>query len=59
MGNGCQNRHVEESVLFQEIAEAMNVDIVAVNAGTVPCVERIAVENIGVKVAQKDQKESA
>ena len=58
-GNGCRNRHVEETVLFQEIADVLNVDVGAVNAGTAPYVERIVVENIGVKVSQKDQKESA
>ena len=58
-GSGCQNRHVEEKILFQEIADVLNADVGTIGAGILPSVERITVENIGVKVLRQGKQASA
>ena len=57
--SGCKNRHVEESVLFQEIADALEADIGTIQCGSIPGDIRIIVEDTGVRIVQPAQKESA
>ena len=57
--SGCKNRHVEESVLFQEIADALEADIGTIRRGSIPGDIRIIVEDTGVRIAHPAQKESA
>ena len=57
--SGCKNRHVEESVLFQEIADALEADIGTIRRGSIPGDIQIIVEDTGVRIVQPAQKESA